>query len=142
RIRHRAGEPYRVNDRATRAILTGTALPSSFVETVAETERERRALDQTAAQLGRDLDAAARSYAERSGQPIGAVYELVNQALSGAPGTNAVLMQADPALHTRALRARTFLDDLSQAIANTLPTGTLRNTVVMNQGAWMKRSYA
>ena len=142
RIAHRTGQPYRVNDRATRAILTGTALPSSFVETVAATERERRALDQTAAQLGRDLDAAAKSYAERSGQTIGAVYDLVNQALSGAPGTNAVLMQADPALHTRALHARTFLDDLSQAIANTLPVGNLRNTIVLNQGAWMKRSYA
>lgn len=142
RVFHPRGQPYRVNDRATRAILTGTTLPRVFVETVAATERERRALDQTAAQLGSDLDAAVQSYAERSGRSQADIYELVNQALSGAPGTNAVLMQADPALHTRALRARTFLDDLSQAIANTLPVGELRNTIVLNQGAWMKRSYA
>lgn len=142
RIFHRQGQPYRVNNRGWRAILTGTTLPRAFVDTVATSERERRALDQAAAQLGQDLDAAVQSYAQRSGRPMQEVYDLVNQALSGAPGTNAVLMQADTALHTRALRARTFLDDLSQAVATTLPTGELRNTIVLNQGAWMKRSYA
>jgi len=142
RILHPQGQPYRVNDRATRAMLTGTALPRSFTQTVANTERERRALDQAAAQLGNDLKAAVESHAARTGRPETEVYELVNQALSGAPGTNAVLMQADPVLHTRALRARTFLDDLSQAIAQTLPVGNLHNTIVLNQGAWMKRSYA
>ncbi len=142
RIWHAAGTPYRVNDRAWRAILTGSALPRAFTEAVEMTERERKALDQRTAQVGNDLKTAVESYAEQSGQPLADVYTMVNDALSGAPGTNAVLMQVAPVLHQRALEARTLLDTLSEAVARTLPVGDLRNTIMLNQGAWMRRSYA
>lgn len=142
KILHTEGTPYRVNDRAWRSILTGSALPKAFTETVAATERERKALDQTAAQLGKDLDAAAEAHAKASGLPIAQVYDMLNQAMSGAPGTNSVLMHTAPVLAERARRARNFVDDLSQAIAATLPTGNLKNSIILNQGAWMKRSYA
>jgi hypothetical protein len=142
KILHTEGTPYRVNDRAWRSILFGSALPKAFTETIAATERERIALDQTAAQIGKDLDAAAEAHAKASGLPIAKVYEMLNQAMSGAPGTNSVLMQTAPVLSERARRARNFVDDLSQAIAATLPTGYLKNSIILNQGAWMKRSYA
>lgn len=143
-LKPRAGltAPYRVNERAWRAILTGSVLPRAFTEAVEMTERERKALDQRTAQVGKDLKTAVKSYSDRSGQPLADVYALVNDALSGAPGTNAVMMQVDPVLHQRALEARALLDALSTAVAQTLPVGDLRNTIMLNQGAWMKRSYA
>lgn len=64
-IRHQPGTPYRVNERAWRSILTGSALPAVFHETVQATERERKALDQACAQIGNDLKAAAESHAKR-----------------------------------------------------------------------------
>ncbi|HEY1051163.1 MAG TPA: hypothetical protein VGE39_15440, partial [Prosthecobacter sp.] len=142
RVGHRAGTPYRVNDRVWRSIVTGTPLPSVFVEAVEATERERKALDQRTAQVGRDLKVAVEAHAERTGTPIADVYERVNLALSGAPGTNAVMMQTDPVLHMRALEARALLDTMSDAVARTLPVGDLRNTIMLNQGAWMRRAYA
>lgn len=134
--------PFRVNDRVWRSILSGSSLPAAFHDTIQTTERERRALDQASAQIGNDLKAAAEGYATRSGLPIANVYEMLNQALSGAPGANAVLMQVDTVLHTRALAARRLMDQMSVAIAATMPVGPLRNAIVLNQGAWMKRAYA
>lgn len=142
RVRHAPGTPYRVNDRVWRSILSGSSLPAAFHDTIQTTERERRALDQASAQIGNDLKAAAEGYATRSGLPIADVYTMVNDALSGAPGTNAVLMQVDTVLHTRALAARRLMDQMSVAIAATMPVGPLRNAIVLNQGAWMKRAYA
>jgi len=142
RVRHTPGQPFRVNDLATRTILTGSALPRAFHEAVQSTERERRACDQAAAQIGRDLNAAIESHATRTGTPLAQVYDMVHQAMSGAPGTNAVLLQVDPVLAERARVARNFIDDLSVAIAQTLPRGPLRNNIILNQGAWLRRSFA
>lgn len=142
RVMHTQGQPFRVNDLATRTILTGSSLPRAFHEAVQSTERERRACDQTAAQIGRDLNTAIESHAERTGTPLAQVYDMVHTAMSGAPGTNAVLLQVDPVLAERARVARNFIDDLSIAVAQTLPRGPLRNNIILNQGAWMRRSYA
>ena len=35
-----------------------------------------------------------------------------------------------------------MLDDLSAAVAQTLPTGSLRDAITQNQGSWMRRGYA
>jgi hypothetical protein len=35
-----------------------------------------------------------------------------------------------------------MLDDLSVAVAQTLPTGSLRDAITQNQGSWMRRGYA
>jgi len=142
RVSHKDGEPFRVNDLGTRTILTGSALPKAFHEAVQSTERERRALDQVSAQIGRDLNTAIEAHAKRAGKPLTDVYDMVHQAMSGAPGMNAVLLAIDPTLAERARVARNFIDDMSVAVAQTLPAGPLRNNIVLNQGAWMKRSYA
>jgi hypothetical protein len=134
--------PFRVNNLGLRTILTGSALPRAFHETVQATERQRRALDQVAAQIGLDLKSAIEAHAKTTNQPLAKVYDLVHQAMNGAPGTNSVLLAIDPTLAEHARVARNFIDDMSVAIANTLPRGELRTNIILNQGAWMRRQYA
>ncbi len=137
-----SNKPFRVNNLGLRTLLTGSALPKAFHETVQATERQRRALDQVAAQIGLDLKTAIEAHATATQQPLANVYDMVHQAMNGAPGTNAVLLAINPTLAERVRVARNFIDDMSVAIANTLPKGDLRNRIVFNQGSWMRRQYA
>jgi len=142
RLGLQAGEPFRVNKLGLRTILTGSPLPRAFVDTVRGTERARRAADSAAAQIGRDLQAATESVAARTGLPLTTVHGHLNGYMDGAPGAGPTLAALDPVLAERARRARNYLDDLSTAIAQTLPVGDLQNTVLGNIGTWMRRSYA
>ena len=122
--------------------MTGSTLPRAFYDVVQATERERTACDQAAAQIGRDLDVAINAHVKRFGKALKDVHDMVAQAMSGAPGTNAVLLAIDPVLAERAREARIFVDDMSKAIGHALPPSELRNNIVLNQGAWLRRSYA
>jgi hypothetical protein len=141
-VTHKAGTPFEVKNLTWRQILTGSPLPKALVDIVGRTQNEKRAVEQTAAQLGRDMETAIRSAAERLRQPLDYVMSQVNAMLDGNAGATAALMVLDPALHERVRRARNFVDDLSLAAAGTLPTGNLRNTIVNNLGQWLRRSYA
>ncbi len=141
-ILHKAGEPFRVNNLTWRTILTGSPLPRSMVETVRATERARKAADQAAAQLGRDLQTAIEAVTARTTLPLATVHGHLNDYMNGQAGAAATLQALDPVLAERARRTRNYLDDLSTAIAQSLPTGGLRNGILQNLGQWMKRSYA
>lgn len=142
RIRHRAGQPFRVNDLATRALLTGSPLPRVLVESVEATDRSKQAVQQTAAQIGREMSVAAERAAARTRMPLADVQRRISDVLDGVAGAGAALRALDPTLAEYARRARHMVDDLSEAIANTLPTGPLSQGIMANLGTWMRRSYA
>lgn len=142
RLNIQPGQPFRVNHLGWRALLTGSPLPRAMVNTVEATNQARRAADQAAAQIGRDLQTAVNAVVGRTGLPVATVHARVNDMMNGLPGAAPAVHSLDPVLHERARRARNYLDDLSTAIANTLPIGDLRNTILGNLGSWMRRSYA
>jgi hypothetical protein len=139
---HQAGKPFRVNSLGVRQILTGSPLPRELVPLLARTANETKALDQTSAQLARDLQVAIDNTADRLGTTREIMTERVERMMNGQAGASAVLMAIDPTLHERTRRARNFLDELSVAVSQTLPVGPLRSTLAGNLGAWMRRSYA
>ena len=139
---HERGEPFRVKQLGTRAILTGSPLPSDVTQVLAMTENERQAVAQAAAQVGNDLQAAVKAYLDRTGQDERATWDKINAVMEGQPGALTLLTAIDPALGERSRRARNMLDDLSAAVAQTLPTGSLRDAITQNQGSWMRRGYA
>ena len=139
---HQRGEPFRVKQLGARAILTGSPLPSDVTQVLAMTENERQAVAQAAAQVGNDLQAAVKAYLDRTGQDERATWDKINAVMEGRPGALTLLTAIDPALGERSRRARNMLDDLSAAVAQTLPTGSLRDAITQNQGSWMRRGYA
>ena len=141
-IRHRAGQPFRVNDLGWRELLTGSVLPGQLTDVVARTENERSAVNQTAAEMGRDLQAAIESAGERTNLGTVRVTQMVADAMDGVAGAQTILNAVDPVVGERARRARNFLDDLSAAVAQTIPAGNLRTAIIGGMGAWMRRSYA
>jgi hypothetical protein len=142
RMTHKAGQPYRVRDIAMRTLLTGSPLPRVLVDAVDATERSRQAVQQTAAQIGREMSVAAERTAARLRMPLRDVYGRINDVIDGVPGAAATLQSMDPTLAEYSRRARNMVDDLSEAIANTLPTGSLADGIMLNLGTWMRRSYA
>jgi hypothetical protein len=139
---HKPGEAFRVKAQVGRALLTGSPLPKDFTKVLDATDNERRAVDQTAAIVGRDLDAAVKAHAKRTGKPLADVWAMVEPAMTGQPGGLAVLNALDANLGERTRRARNLLDDLSAAVARTMPAGEMRNTILGNLGQWMRRGYA
>jgi hypothetical protein len=139
---HQRGEPFRVKQLGARAILTGSPLPADVTQVLAMTENERQAVAQSAAQVGNDLQAAVKAYLDRTGQDERATWDKINAVMEGQPGALTLLNAIDPALGERSRRARNMLDDLSAAVAQTLPTGSLRDAITQNQGSWMRRGYA
>jgi len=139
---HKQGEAFRVKAQVGRALLTGSPLPKDFTKVLDATDNERRAVDQTAAIVGRDLDAAVKAHAKRTGKPLADVWAMVEPVMTGQPGALAVLRTLDANLGERARRARNLLDDLSTAVARTMPAGEMRNTILGNLGQWMRRGYA
>jgi hypothetical protein len=139
---HRRGKPFRVNALGTRQMLTGSPLPSELVPLLARTTNETKALDQTAAQLARDLQTSINDAAARLGSTPEIMTQRVEGMMNGQAGAGAVLLALDPTLHERARRARNFLDELSVEVSRTLPVGPLRTTLAGNLGSWMRRSYA
>ncbi len=139
---HKPGEAFRVKAQVGRALLTGSPLPKDFTKVLDATDHERRAFDQTAALVGRDLAAAVKAFAKRSGMLEQAVWDQVEPVMTGQPGALAVLNALDANLGERARRARNLLDDLSAAVARTMPAGEMRNTILGNLGQWMRRGYA
>lgn len=139
---HQRGEPFRVKQLGARAILTGSPLPADVTQVLAMTENERQAVAQSAAQVGSDLQAAVKAYLDRTGQDERATWDKINAVMEGQPGALTLLTAIDPALGERSRRARNMLDDLSAAVAQTLPTGILRDAIKKNQGSWMRRGYA
>jgi hypothetical protein len=141
---HRAGTPFEVSPRrlALRTILTGSPLPRALKDVVMSTDSERKALDASFARIGDLMRVAAEGVATRTGTPLADVYAQVNAYLEGQPGAQAVLMNVDEGLAEASRRARNMLDDMTQAIANTLPNSDLRATMIGNMGSWMRRGYA
>jgi hypothetical protein len=141
---HEAGTPFEVSPRrlALRTILTGSPLPRALKEVVMTTDNERKALDASFARIGDLMRVAAEGVAARTGTPLADVYAQVNAYLEGQPGAQAVLMNVDEGLAEASRRARNMLDDMTQAIANTLPNSDLRATMIGNMGSWMRRGYA
>jgi hypothetical protein len=139
---HKQGEAFRVKAQVGRALLTGSPLPKDFTKVLDATDNERRAVDQTAAIVGRDLAAAVKAHAKRTGKPLADVWAMVEPAMTGQPGGLAVLNALDANLGERTRRARNVLDDLSAAVARTMPAGEMRNTILGNLGQWMRRGYA
>ena len=139
---HKQGEAFRVKAQIGRALLTGSPLPKDFTKVLDATDNERRAVDQTAAMVGRDLEAAVNAHAKRMGKPLADVWAMVEPVMTGRPGALTVLGMLDANLGERARRARNVLDDLSSAVARTMPAGEMRNTILGNLGQWMRRGYA
>lgn len=139
---HKQGEAFRVKAQIGRALLTGSPLPKDFTKVLDATDNERRAVDQTAAIVGRDLEAAVNAHAKRTGKPLADVWAMVEPVMTGQPGALTVLRLLDANLGERARRARNLLDDLSAAVARTMPAGEMRNTILGNLGQWMRRGYA
>lgn len=139
---HRQGEPFRVKAQMARALLTGSPLPKGFTQTLDATDNERRSVDQTAAIIGQDLRVAVEAFAKRTGTPLADAWARVEPVMTGQPGALAGLGMLDANLAERARRARNNLDDLSQAVAQTMPAGNLRDAIIGNVGQWMRRGYA
>ena len=139
---HRQGEAFRVKNQILRARLTGSPLPKGFTQVLDATDNQRRTVDQTAAMIGQDLRVAVEDYAKRTGTPLANVWTLVEPVMTGQPGALAGLNMLDTNLAERARRARNNLDDLSQAVAQTMPAGDLRDAILGNVGQWMRRGYA
>jgi hypothetical protein len=134
--------PFRVNQLAARDLLLGSPLPAELVPLVAGSEREAKAVEQTAAQLARDLQAAEQAAVTQRGRNGDILHGYVTGFLNGVPAAGAVLQAMDDVTYQRARRMRNFIDDLSAEVAATLPVGPLRNALVNNMGAWLRRSYA
>ena len=141
-IFHAKGEPFRVNSLVLRQILTGSPLPGELVPVLAKTQNEKRSIEQRGAQLGADLLASINATVDRTGLPADQVNQMVSDMLNGMPGVPAVVNALSPALHERTRAVRVLLDNLSAAVAQTLPNTPLRATIVGNLGAWLRRSYA
>ena len=141
-IFHKQGEPFRVNSLAMRQILTGSPLPGELVPVLAKTQNEKRAIEQRGAQLGNDLRVSIVSTVDRTGMPEVQVNDMVSDMLNGTPGADVLVVALDPVLHERTRSVRVLLDNLSAAVAQTLPNTPLRATIVGNLGSWLRRSYA
>jgi type III secretion system FlhB-like substrate exporter len=139
---HRQGEAFRVKNQILRARLTGSPLPKGFTQVLDATDNERRAVDQSSAMIGQDLQAAVEAYAKRTGTPLANVWTLVEPVMTGQPGALAGLNMLDANLAERARRARNNTDDLTDAVAQTMPAGNLRDALLNNKGQWMRRGYA
>lgn len=138
---HKQGEAFRVNALGVRQMLTGSPLPGALVPVLDRTQLEKQALENTAAALGRDLETALVSAADRLGRPRADLEQEVNAFLDGAPGAAAMLNGLDPVLFERSRRVRNLVDDLSVQVSRLLPVGPLRQTLVNNLGSWMRRAY-
>lgn len=141
---HAKGKAFEVSPRALalRTILTGSPLPRALRDVVTRTQTEKQSLDATFARNAELMKVAIDQVVKRTGWPIADVYAKVNDVLNGNVGAQAVLMAVDEGLAEATRRARNLLDMMSDAIAGTLPAGDLRNTLIKNLGAWMKRGYA
>ncbi len=137
-IRYAGTGPYRVQSQGWRATLTGNALPREFADLLAQGKNETAALNQAAAQIGQDLNAAIDAHGKAHGLNPADVLDLVDDAMAN-PSTLAALQ--DPRLKEATRKARNFLDDMSEAIA-TITGGQLGSAIMANRGSWMRRSYA
>jgi hypothetical protein len=134
--------PFRVKPLGARDLFLGSTLPRNMVPLVARSENEVKAVEQTAAQLARDLQAAETAAVNRRGLPLDRLHGHVTDFLNGVPVAGAILSAMDPVTYDRARRMRNFIDDLTAEIAASLPAGTMRDTLVNNTGSWLRRSYA
>jgi hypothetical protein len=134
--------PFRVRQLGARDLFLGSALPTNMVPLVARSENEVKAVEQTAAQLARDLQAAETAAVNRRGLPLDRLHGHVTDFLNGVPVAGAILSAMDPVTYDRARRMRNFIDDLTATVAASLPAGTMRDTLVNNTGSWLRRSYA
>jgi hypothetical protein len=134
--------PFRVKQLGARDLFLGSTLPRNMVPFVARSENEAKAVEQTAAQLARDLQAAETAAVNRRGLPLDRLHGHVTDFLNGGPVAGAILSAMDPVTYDRARRMRNFIDDLTAAVAASLPAGTMRDTLVNNKGSWLRRSYA
>jgi hypothetical protein len=139
---HKQGEAFRVKAQIGRALLTGSPLPKDYAKALDATDNERRSVDQTVAMVGRDLDVAVNAHSKRTGKPLADVWAMVETVMTGQPGALTVLTMLDANLGERARRARNLLDELTVALARTLPAGQMRDTIIGNLGQWMRRGYA
>lgn len=142
KVFHAKGEPFRVNYLGARELLTGSPLPAELVPVLTRTNQEKKALEQRAAQLGKDLQAAIDTYVDRSGLAPEKVNEQVAAMMGGDVQAGALLSAVAPVLHERTTAVRKLLDNLSAAVGQTLPAGDLKTTITGNLGAWLRRSYA
>jgi hypothetical protein len=134
--------PFRVKQLGARDLFLGSTLPTNMVPLVARSENEVKAVEQTAAQLARDLQAAETAAVNRRGLPLDRLHGHVTDFLNGVPVAGAILSAMDPVTYDRARRMRNFIDDLTATVAASLPAGTMRDTLVNNTGSWLRRSYA
>ncbi len=130
--------PFRVQALGFRALLRGSALPKELLPFAQQSERDIAAINQAAAQIGADLNAALDAYARRTGQPLEAAHALAAQAME-----DPAVLQAlpDAVLKERVRRARNLLDDLSAAVGK-FAGGDLGAQILKNRGHWMRRSFA
>jgi hypothetical protein len=134
--------PFRVKQLGARDLFLGSTLPTNMVPLVARSENEVKAVEQTAAQLARDLQTAETAAVNRRGLPLDRLHGHVTDFLNGVPVAGAILSAMDPVTYDRARRMRNFIDDLTATVAASLPAGTMRDTLVNNTGSWLRRSYA
>jgi hypothetical protein len=134
--------PFRVKQLGARDLLLGSTLPAEMVPLVAKSQNEVKALEQAAAQLARDLQAAETAAVNKRNLPLDVLHGKVTDFLNGVPTAGAVLSAMDPVTYDRARRMRNFIDDLTATVAASLPAGTMRDTLVNNTGSWLRRSYA
>jgi len=134
--------PFRVKQLGARDLFLGSTLPTNMVPLVARSENEVKAVEQTAAQLARDLQAAETAAVNRRGLPLDRLHGHVTDFLNGVPVAGAILSAMDPVTYDRARRMRNFIDDLTATVAASLPAGTMRDTLINNTGSWLRRSYA
>jgi hypothetical protein len=139
---HVQGTPFRVKNLGLRSVLTGSPLPPELVGVLDMTENERQAVMQASAQIGRDVESGVNAQAKRTGRRLADIWNEVNAIMEGVPGAQQRMRASDPELAESSRRARNMLDDLSAAVAQTLPAGTLLDTITQNVGQWMRRGYA
>lgn len=142
KVFHAKGEPFRVNYLGMRELLTGSPLPAELVPVLTRTNQEKKALEQRAAQLGKDLQSAIDGYVDKSGLTPEAVNAQVAAMMGGDAQQAALLSVVAPVLHERTRAVRVLLDNLSAAVGQTLPAGPMKQTIMGNLGAWLRRSYA
>ena len=128
---------FRVQNPQLRALLTGRILPKEITDLVEMSNQAKASLNQTAANIARDLQGAVKLHAKAHGLTEADVFALVDDAMQN-PSTLAAIQ--DPTLKEATRKARNILDDGSEQIA-ILTGGQLGSALMANRGHWMRRAY-
>lgn len=147
---HSEGDAFRNQNLAARALLTGSPLPAQLRGALDQTDRTRAMMNDGIASMRSDLEAALLAQAERNGtdfrtEALAIAPALVDDGQYGPGAAAAALASSTPAVQEAVRRSRNLIDQLSvytSSIVRAAGNVELANTMMLNQGAWLKRYYA